>query len=262
MCVCIFPVSFCNPYRPAFVYVSVCCTDTFFLCRRVYLTIQLVHSFAGDGFKSIPQILYVYPKYMQRMKWIMTKLSPVLVVFVSFSLSTLCFIAQAVLLSDSTSVSLPVCVCAFFVYLPFFLFVGMNGPDCTELPEKKNGKREFSECRKVKKKKKKNGEKHLTCTQRINNRAEATTLKTFKSAKRILFPIWEERERVRAPIKDSDESNRMNQAKKKRYTHIQQKYLMHTHYSTAIEQKKKYKIKQVNRLLPKVDCLCVMLLSI
>lgn len=100
VCVYIFPVSFCNPYRPAFLYVSVCSTDTFFFCRRVYLTIQLVHSFAGDGFKSIPQILYVYPKYMQWMKWIMTKLSPVLVVFVSFSLSTVCFITQAVLLSE------------------------------------------------------------------------------------------------------------------------------------------------------------------
>lgn len=53
------------------------------------------------------------------------------------------------------------------------------------IPNKTQLKQLEKKCANEKKMKK----KKITCTRRINNGAKATTLKTFKSANRILFPI-------------------------------------------------------------------------
>lgn len=172
MCVCVCWVFVILIARHLCMFVSA----TFFLFS--FSTSALVHSFAVRWLKEHTTDFICISEIHATDEMDNDEIISCFGRFHVFFPSTLCFIMQAVLLCDWVYV----CVCVLFVYFPFFLLLEMNGPGL-------NQPRKTSEKEWIERERRRRRRKKITCTQRINNRAEATTLKTFKSAKRILFPI-------------------------------------------------------------------------
>lgn len=124
VCILVRSCIFCNPYHPAFVYVSAFFIFFFFhfifltLCLSIYLSrlVVLCLFICWQWLREHTTDFICISKYMQRMKWIMTKLSPVLVVFMAFFFLHSVYLGYAIKHKQLES------ECVLFVYLPFTFF--------------------------------------------------------------------------------------------------------------------------------------------